>query len=150
MHRRMSSFWQATFIPAAVASSGRAGSFRSCRTLCARQSRILRQGHTGDSFGPAEGRKTLRRGCVAWARVVVGGVRFLGATLWTDFALHGADGRPSARAMSDAKYGMSDFSIIRHGAQGLLRPEHARAMHLEQVCWIRERLADDSPAQRSS
>ena len=77
--------------------------------------------------------------------VVIGGVRFLGATLWTDFALHGADAPSIARAMSDAKYGMSDFSVIRHRARGLFRPEHARAMHLDQVGWIRERLADDFP-----
>src|SRR6185437_14480181 len=51
--------------------------------------------------------------------VTIGGARFLGARLWTDFAL------------------------IRHGAHGLFRPEHARAMHLEQVSWIRERLADE-------
>ncbi len=75
--------------------------------------------------------------------VLIGGVRFLGATLWTDFALHGTDARSLRRAMSDAKYGMSDFSIIRHGLREWLRPEDARAMHLEQVCWIRERLADD-------
>ncbi|HEX8757060.1 MAG TPA: hypothetical protein VF745_12040 [Steroidobacteraceae bacterium] len=29
----------------------------------------------------------------------------------------------SSPVMSDAKYGMSDFSIIRNGAQGLFRPE---------------------------
>jgi len=75
--------------------------------------------------------------------VVIGGVRFLGATLWTDFALHGADPQSLRRAMSDAKYGMSDFSIIRNGTHGLFRPEHARQMHLEQVRWIRERLADE-------
>ncbi|MHB8814215.1 MAG: metallophosphoesterase [Steroidobacteraceae bacterium] len=75
--------------------------------------------------------------------VVIDGVRFLGATLWTDFALHGADPRSVARAMNDAKRGMGDFSVIRHGARGSFRPEHARAMHLEQVCWIRERLADE-------
>ena len=72
----------------------------------------------------------------------IGGVRFLGATLWTDFALHGTDSASLGRAMSDAKHGMSDFSIIRNGVHGWFRPEHARAMHLEQVCWIRERLAD--------
>jgi Calcineurin-like phosphoesterase len=77
--------------------------------------------------------------------VVIGGVRFLGATLWTDFALHGADAQSIAHAMSAARHGMSDFSVIRHGAHRAFRPEHARAMHLEQVCWIRERLADGFP-----
>lgn len=75
--------------------------------------------------------------------VVIGGVRFLGATLWTDFALHGTDAASIARAMSAARNGMSDFTVIRHGAHGLFRPDHARAMHLEQVGWIRERLADE-------
>lgn len=74
--------------------------------------------------------------------IIIGHVRFLGVTLWTDFALHGADGPALHRAMTDAKYGMSDFSVIRNGAQGLFRPEHARAMHLEQVSWIGEKLAD--------
>lgn len=77
--------------------------------------------------------------------VAIGGVRFLGVTLWTDFALHGSDDRSLHRAMSDAQRGMSDFSIIRHGAYGLFRPEHARALHLEQACWIRERLLDEFP-----
>lgn len=75
--------------------------------------------------------------------VVIGGLRFLGTTLWTDYALHGADDRSIAHAMKDAKYGMSDFSVIRHGSHGPFRPEHARSMHLEQVCWLRERLADE-------
>lgn len=77
--------------------------------------------------------------------VAIGGIRFLGATLWTDFALHGADVHSIARAMSAAKYGMSDFRVIRHATHGLFRPEHARALHLEQVSWIRERLADEFP-----
>jgi predicted phosphodiesterase len=75
--------------------------------------------------------------------VVISGIRFLGATLWTDFALHGTDAPSIERAMNDAKYGMSDFSVIRHGADGLFRPQHARAMHLEQADWIRQRLAEE-------
>jgi len=74
--------------------------------------------------------------------VTIGGARFLGVTLWTDFALHGTDAASLRRAMSDARYGMSDFSLIRHGTHGLFRPEHARAMHLEQVCWVGEQLAE--------
>lgn len=77
--------------------------------------------------------------------VAIGGARFLGATLWTDFALNGADAQSIARAMSDAKRGMTDFTLIRHGPRGLFRPEHARAMHLEQARWIREILAEEFP-----
>ena len=77
--------------------------------------------------------------------VVIGGVRFLGATLWTDFALHGTDAPALDRAMSDVKRGISDFSIIRYGGRRPFPPEHARAMHLEQAGWIGERLADEFP-----
>jgi len=90
--------------------------------------------------------KAGRRFCVDILHgrgVVIGGVRFLGATLWTDFALHGADASSLRRTMNDAKRGMSDFSVIRHGGHGLFRPEDARAAHLEQRSWIGEQLADE-------
>ena len=74
--------------------------------------------------------------------VVIGDVRFLGATLWTDFALDGADPRSSSRAMVVARSGMNDFHIIRHGNRAF-RPEDARAIHLERVQWLRTKLADD-------
>lgn len=76
--------------------------------------------------------------------VVLGGVRFLGATLWTDFALYGTTQSELGRAMADAKYGMNDFRVIRYGDQGLFRPEHARDIHLGQVKWLAERLAEPS------
>jgi predicted phosphodiesterase len=74
--------------------------------------------------------------------LVLGGVRFLGMTLWTDFALYGQAPKQIARAMADAKYGMTDFRLIRYRSEGLLRPEHTREMHLGQVRWLRETLAE--------
>lgn len=74
--------------------------------------------------------------------VVVDGVRFLGATLWTDFALYGTEPEQIARAMAHAKRGIRDFSVIRFGDEGLLRPEHARELHLAQVTWLRIALAE--------
>lgn len=41
---------------------------------------------------------------------VIGGTRFLGTTLWTDFELYGEDG--VGKAMSAARAGMADFSTI--------------------------------------
>ena len=76
--------------------------------------------------------------------VVLGGVRFLGATLWTDFALYGTAPAKVGRAMADARYGMNDFRVIRYGDQGLFRPEHARDIHLGQVKWLADRLAEPS------
>ncbi len=74
--------------------------------------------------------------------VVIEGVRFLGAPLWTDFALYGREPHRVARAMSIAKYGMNDFRVIRFAKEGLLRPEHTRAIHLEHARWLQEKLAE--------
>ena len=68
--------------------------------------------------------------------IVIGGVRFLGATLWTDFALHGSEPRQIDRAMADAKYGMNDFRVIRHAEAGTFHPQQARDIHLAQVRWL--------------
>ena len=74
--------------------------------------------------------------------LLIGGVRFLGATLWTDFALHGTDLSSVDRAMVDADYGMNDFRLIRYGARGTFLPEDARTIHLAQVRWLRTKLAE--------
>jgi 3',5'-cyclic AMP phosphodiesterase CpdA len=74
--------------------------------------------------------------------LVIGGVRFLGATLWTDFALDLADGRSIDHAMDSAQKGMSDFQVIRYDETRTFRPAHARAIHLERVRWLRSKLAD--------
>jgi hypothetical protein len=75
------------------------------------------------------------------------GVRFLGAMLWTDFALHGREPRRIARAMADAQYGMNDLRVIHYGGTGMFRPEQARAIHLAQVRWLEATLASRSKAQ---
>ena len=72
---------------------------------------------------------------------VIGGIRFLGATLWTDFALHGGEPRLIEHAMAEAKYGMNDFRVIRHAESGTFRPEQAREIHLTQVRWLQNELA---------
>jgi predicted phosphodiesterase len=74
---------------------------------------------------------------------VIGGVRFLGATLWTDFALGGADPSSINRAMLDAQSGMYDFHVIRCGADRKFRPTDAREIHLAQVQWLRGQLAEE-------
>jgi hypothetical protein len=74
---------------------------------------------------------------------LIGGVRFLGATLWTDFALEGADQTSIDRAMAYAQYGMYDYHVIRYGDDRKFSPADARAIHLEQVRWLRKWLADE-------
>jgi predicted phosphodiesterase len=73
----------------------------------------------------------------------IGGVRFLGATLWTDFALQGTDRGSIDRAMADAHYGMNDYRLIRYGEGRMFRPADARAIHLAQVRWLRTKLAEE-------
>ena len=73
---------------------------------------------------------------------VLDGVRFLGATLWTDFAFYGAGPR-LLKSMSDASRSVSDFRMIRLGKTELLRPEHVREMHLAQVKWLEEQALEE-------
>nr|WP_240906005.1 metallophosphoesterase [Thiorhodococcus mannitoliphagus] len=74
--------------------------------------------------------------------VVIEGVRFLGCTLWTDFALQG----DTPRAVAEAAQQMSDFRRIRVSPQyRRLKPLDLMAIHHDTVTWLRERLAE-SPA----
>lgn len=73
-------------------------------------------------------------------QVVIDGVRFLGMTLWTDFAVeeptHAAD-----FSMWYANRQMTDFSIIRY-RRGMLSAEATREFHRASRRWLAERLAE--------
>ncbi len=71
--------------------------------------------------------------------VVLGGVRFLGVTLWTDFALFGPAQRPEA--MRRAHSLIPDYHVISED-DGWLAPERTWAMHRAAVGWLRDRLAE--------
>ena len=66
-------------------------------------------------------------------RLDIDGVRFLGTTLWTDYALFVDEGRSVDEAMNAARSFMVDHTDIRLNRQpfspinALLRPEAARA-----------------------
>ena len=51
--------------------------------------------------------------------IIIDGVRFLGATLWTDFELYGPEPHEVARAMAAAQQGMRDYRVIRQRGSGL-------------------------------
>lgn len=62
--------------------------------------------------------------------VDIGGARFIGATLWTDFALNGDDGM--ADAVATAAAGLSDYRDISF--DGIpYSPAQARAVHRDSV-----------------
>src|SRR5690606_16486785 len=89
--------------------------------------------------------------------VVCGGVRFLGATLWTDYALFTVPSRPvqmpPATAMAMMQRRMLDYSLIRWRADGvdqeadqeaderLLTPSDTVALHRATRAWLARELA---------
>jgi predicted phosphodiesterase len=74
--------------------------------------------------------------------LLIEGTRFLGATLWTDFALYGVGPRLQ-QSMSDARQAITDFRVIRFGASESFSPELAREMHLAQVKWLEGKLIEE-------
>jgi predicted phosphodiesterase len=80
---------------------------------------------------------------------VIGGVRFLGATLWTDLAL--LDGAmPRSEVIERVWEEMTDYSVIDHGrrlgtfARRLgrrLTPKHTAQFHAESRAWLETELA---------
>lgn len=75
---------------------------------------------------------------------VLGDVRFLGCTLWTDFGLFGEARRAQAMAASEAS--LFDYRHIRVGARAL-RAQETRMRHLGDRAWLEQRLAE-SPQGR--
>ncbi|MBE7562159.1 metallophosphoesterase [Acidithiobacillus sp. HP-6] len=61
-------------------------------------------------------------------RVILEGIRFLGATLWTDFA----DGKQ----MRSCQRMMSDFEVIFDGHSGSITPEVILKVHQDTLDWL--------------
>lgn len=76
--------------------------------------------------------------------VIIGGVRFCGATLWTDFEVDGGTPEAVRRAMHNCQEGMTDFHVIRRWGSSL-RPEDTRELHLAQREWLRRALSGFTP-----
>jgi predicted MPP superfamily phosphohydrolase len=72
-------------------------------------------------------------------RVEIGGVTFLGATLWTDFALLGNP----ILADLEAELGMNDFRQIRlFPRYSRFRAADARRFHAQSLRWLRGQLKE--------
>lgn len=74
--------------------------------------------------------------------LVLGGVRYLGCTIWTDYDLY----HSVALSMAHAQRGLNDHAEIRSSAPGSLRglwtPEQALAAHRESRAWLEAALAE--------
>jgi Icc-related predicted phosphoesterase len=77
--------------------------------------------------------------------VFIGGVRFVGCTLWTDFELWGDD--QIERAQRHCGNFLTDFRVIGYGrpdrssTKHKLKPGEMRAIHLASRQWLDEMLA---------
>ena len=60
--------------------------------------------------------------------VVIGGARFLGSTLWTDFAC--------GKQMRNCQHMMSDFEVIHDGVSGSITPETILKFHQDSIAWL--------------
>ena len=72
--------------------------------------------------------------------MVIGGVRFLGSTLWTDFELFDEPARTAAKA--EAGRLIRDFSRIRlaEAGQAVFTPEDSAALFKRHANWLQARL----------
>lgn len=74
--------------------------------------------------------------------VIIDGVRFLGTTLWTDFALYDDDPEQDAQFTHDlACRRMPDFRIIEHPEGETFTPEASQALHRKARNWLEAELA---------
>ncbi|MGO4408283.1 hypothetical protein AB4Z10_29020 [Bosea sp. RAF48] len=84
---------------------------------------------------------TLGVTLLAPGSVRIGNVRFIGATLWTDYALNG-DGR---FAKMTAQADLNDHRLIRFSEGGKstrLTPSHAEMLHRRDLAFIVDRLKE--------
>ena len=73
--------------------------------------------------------------------LVVNGVRFLGATLWTDFSLFGVERRAAAMMLCGEQ--MNDYRSIRVSPHfRKLRPRDTAVMHLQAQGWLERQLSE--------
>lgn len=73
---------------------------------------------------------------------IIGNVRFLGATMWTDFRLFGDHNRSAC--MHEAAGVMNDYKRIRLASEGYrkLRPADTAKFHAVQKSWLSKKLGD--------
>ena len=76
--------------------------------------------------------------------LVIGGVRFVGATLWTDFEVGGCDPATVKQAMCHCQSEMTDYQVIRRWGSALC-PEDTREIHCAQRDWLRRALMGCTP-----
>jgi predicted phosphodiesterase len=72
--------------------------------------------------------------------IIIDGVRFLGATLWTDFRLFSTNEHEIKLAMMQAQAEISDFRVVHEGLDGHFSPRHSVALHTASLKWLKTKL----------
>lgn len=101
----------------------------------------------GDSWERTQRRLKAQHGNTAnvhlldRGEVVIDGVRFLGATLWTDYALFGEDKKEES--MAAALPVMVDYRRIQveDGGLHMMTPDDTVALHRRDAAWLAQQLA---------
>lgn len=70
--------------------------------------------------------------------VMFGGVRFLGATLWTDFKLFGE--AKKSTAMTDGRIFLNDFRFIQEEEEKPFTPARSIELHEHSLAWLKAKL----------
>lgn len=70
----------------------------------------------------------------------LGGVRFIGCTLWTDYRLFGE--QRSELAMTACAASLPDHRVIKLEGDTPFTPAIARQLHFEQQAWLRAKLVE--------
>ena len=80
---------------------------------------------------------------------VIGGIRFIGTTLWTDYELYGATPQAVGAAMTAARRNMLDYRHIHVGQaeSRLLTPEDTVVLHRPARQYLALALASGDPAK---
>lgn len=70
--------------------------------------------------------------------VVIGGVRFLGSTLWTDFCLFGKEEQQFVMGWGQQR--LNDFMLIHDGRLGYFSPMRSVELHKQSLAWLAAKL----------
>ena len=75
--------------------------------------------------------------------IVIGGVRFLGCTLWTDFKLFGSDPEDIQSAMTHGERHLNDYNKIRFNGR-YFRAEDSLNLHEASVRFLQQKLKHET------
>lgn len=98
---------------------------------------IRREAKGASSFAAAYKMDVSKLHMLENDEIIIGDVRFLGCTLWTDFELFGEAEKPSA--ILEAKMCLADFRRILEGVNGFT-PDDSIALHKWSLNWLQTKL----------